>query len=350
MMLKEELQNTADEISGLLAADSFTDSIYPDILKDCVKAYPLRGGKRIRPALLLWSCGLAGGDPRKALHAAAAVEVFHNWTLVHDDIIDRDDLRRGIPTGHIQAAADAVKMFGVPPDAAASYGEAMAILAGDQMQAWAFDLMLRTPAEPALVIALARRMQNVLARELISGEALDVELELAGGDLISEHDIMRVIHGKTSALLVFCVQCGAAIAENDPGFSSPLQKDLADFADSLGLAFQLQDDLLGVFGDVKTFGKPLCSDFQEKKPTLLYREAKKRAPGDIDRFLGLPEYTSEHLAELRALLTDCGAAGRIRELAETYTNSALAALERLPQNRWNELLRGLAVMLLNRNV
>ena len=107
----DQLRKIAESIDQLLAEDEFPFSIRPDYLAEAVRAYPVRGGKRLRPALLIWSCGLLGGDEAKALYPAAAVEVYHNWTLVHDDIIDRDDTRRGMPTAHVQLATELQKRF-----------------------------------------------------------------------------------------------------------------------------------------------------------------------------------------------------------------------------------------------
>lgn len=145
-----------------------------------VRLYPLRGGKRLRPALTLWSCGAVGGDPVRALNAAAAVEIYHNWTLVHDDIIDCDELRRGKPTCHVELRKVGTGLFQLNADRARKYGEDFAILAGDLQQSWAMDVLIRSTdrgVSPETTLAMARRMESFLGRELISGEALDVEFE-----------------------------------------------------------------------------------------------------------------------------------------------------------------------------
>lgn len=355
--MKKELQDVANQINDAIRNDPFPETIHPEELRAAVRSYPEQGGKRIRPALLLWACGLFGGDLSKALPAAQAVEIFHNWTLVHDDIIDSDSLRRGKPTTHVEIARYAASKFEASAEKSEKFGTDLAILAGDIQQAWAVNSMLKLAengVDPALVIVLMRRMQEVLNRELISGEALDVELALQDSASVQAADVYRMISGKTSILLTFCVQCGAAIAQNCGDFDSDEQKLLAEFAENLGLAYQLEDDLLGVYGEIEQFGKPLCSDFQERKPTLLYLEAKKRLTGDdavrLDALTGLPFYSMEIVQLLRRLLTDCGAEQAIREQSSNATEKALDALRKLPDNEYRERLAALAGYLLKRKI
>ena len=193
-----------------------------------------------------------------------------------------------------------------------------------------------------------------LNRQLISGEALDVELALQDPASVRPEDVYRMIIGKTSVLLTFCVQCGAAIARNNSDFDTEEQKILAEFAENLGLAYQLEDDLLGVYGEIKEFGKPLCNDFQERKPTFLYLEAKKRLTGDdavrLDALTGLPFYSMEIVQLLRRLLTNCGAEQAIRERSSEATAKALEALQKLPDNEYRERLAALAGYLLKRKI
>lgn len=351
--LDNELKITASAVTHLIREDSFPDNIRPEELRDAVRAYPSAGGKRLRPALLLWSCGMSGGDPEKALPAAAAVEIYHNWTLVHDDIIDGDEQRRGMPSCHAALARYAREKFGATADIAEKFGKDLAILTGDIQQAWAFDMLLRLTSKGvshALTLALARRMQLDLGKSLLSGEALDVESPLRTG--IDEENVLEIMSGKTSALLRYCLQAGAAIALDSADFQTPAQRLLAEFADALGAAFQIQDDLLGVYGNTEDFGKPLCSDFQENKKTLLLLAAEQRLGGagraELDSLSGLPEYTPETAGKIRTLLTGCGAEQAVRDRAAALTRRALDILEKLPENRWRTLLKKLTEHLLER--
>lgn len=355
--IKNELMKIAEIVNDAIRRDSFPETVYPEELRAAVCDYPARGGKRIRPALLLWSCAMLGENPEKALPAAIAVEIFHNWTLVHDDIIDCDSLRRGKPTTHVELARYASEKFSTDNTKAAKFGNDLAMLAGDIQQSWAVNTMLRlteTGVEPALVIALTRRMLETLDRTLISGEALDVELALQDPADVDPDDVRRMIAGKTSALLVFCVQCGAAIALGNTGFDSEAQKLLEMFAENLGIAYQLEDDLLGIYGEIEQYGKPLCSDFQERKPTLLYLEAKKRLSGDdavrLEAMTGLPFYSMEMVHILRRIITGCGAEQAVRDMSRDATDRALAALQQLPDNEFRTKLQALAEFLLKREL
>lgn len=356
--LLDALAHVAAEIMRILSGDAFPGAIRPDCLAAAVRACPVRGGKRLRPALLLWSCGALGGREEAALHAAAAAEVYHSWTLVHDDIIDEDELRRGLPTVHADLAAGARAAYrGRSAACCAKFGRDLAILAGDLQQAWAIDLLLRSagPACPdALVLELARRLQITVARSLISGEALDVELSMRPWDQVAKPEVRRVIAGKTVCLLQYCVQAGGAIALRDAALSHPELRALGVYAEGLGFAFQLRDDYLGIFGDAATFGKPLGSDFQEGKPTLLALEAMDVLPAsgrkELQKLTGLAAYPPETLDRIRALLTESGAVVRVLAEIEQHTARALDSLNALPENPYRRLLRDLAEYLLQRTV
>ena len=354
---KTEWRLIADRVSHFIRTDNFPDRIRPDFLRDAVRAYPCAGGKRLRPVLLMWSCGLFGGDPDQALPAAAAVEIYHNWTLVHDDIIDRDDLRRGKPTTHASLRELAGARYGTKPEDSAKFGADFAILAGDLQQAWAMDALLRLKNKgvyDSVVLFLAERMQRDLARDLISGEAVDVEFGTRGGLNVSEEEVREMIAGKTGAILRYCVRTGAVIAKRTPSFEGADLDLITGFADALGLAFQLQDDFLGIFGDEKKFGKPIGSDFQEAKPTLLFLAALQKAdPVKKSRLLaltGLPEYSPESIAEIRDILTATGAADQLREEIVRCSDRAERLLDKLPDNPYRSYLHELTAELINRDV
>ena len=354
---KDELARVCALVGGELDSDPFPRSVRPQALADAVRDYPCRGGKRLRPALVVWSCELFGGEADRAVPAAVALEIYHNWTLVHDDIIDRDDLRRGQPTTHVTLRRYAETGLIAPGDRAAGFGESFAILAGDVQQGWAVERLASVVdrgVSPALALALVRAMQTRLNRELISGEALDVQFELLDPASVSEEDVLRMIDGKTGAIMEFALHCGAAIAKGVYEPDSAPFRALSRYAKSLARAFQLQDDVLGVFGDEKVFGKPLCSDFQEAKPTLLYLEALRRLPPErrpeLDALLRLPAYGPDQVARVRSLLTDCGAADAVRDRIRSLSDDARSALLPLPDNSRRALLDDLVARLLVRAV
>lgn len=354
---KDELRRVGEQIGVYLKNDSFPETVQPASLGEAVRDYPSRGGKRIRPALVLWACELFGGDREQALPAAAAIEIYHNWTLVHDDIIDRDDLRRGLPSTHVTLRGRAESELKATPDRAAFYGESFAILAGDVQQGWAVERLASIAdrgVKPSLALALVRAMQTKLNRELISGEARDVEFELLDPSAVSISDVMSMINGKTGAIMEFALHCGAAIAKGAYEPKSPDFVALSRYAVNLAAAFQLQDDMLGVFGDEKVLGKPLCSDFQEAKPTMLYLEAVRHLPPEgrarLDSYLRLPRYADADVTAIRAILTDCGAADTVRKSIAALSACASTSLLPLPDNPWRGMLDALVEQMSVRSV
>jgi len=354
---KDELRRVGEQIGVFLRSDTFPGTIRPVELGDAVRDYPGRGGKRIRPALVLWACELFGGNREQAIPAAAAVEIYHNWTLVHDDIIDRDELRRGKPSTHVMLRDYAETRFKADHDLAAAFGGSFAILAGDVQQGWAIERLASVTdrgVSPALALTLVRAMQTKLNRELISGEALDVEFEMLDPAAVSEADVMNMINGKTGAIMEFALHCGAAIAKGAYDPASPDFRALSHYAANLAAAFQLQDDMLGVFGDEKLIGKPLCSDFQEAKPTMLYLEALRLLPAErraeLNALLRLPHYSESDIAAIRTILTECGAADTVRQSIAALSGLARSALQPLPDNPWRGILDTLVEQMLVRSV
>ncbi len=354
---KNELLNIADTVTERIKKDPFPGKIYPMPLRDAVKAYPLAGGKKLRPALLIWSCGLFGGNPEQALPAAAAIEIYHNWTLVHDDIIDCDDFRRGKPSTHLMLKRHAEKAYDIPEESASKFGTDFAILAGDLQQSWAMRSMLGlqdTGVKPETVLYLMKAMQDNLARSLISGEAADVEFDSRNWRDITEEEIRRMIDGKTGAILRFAMQCGGAIAKETADFQDPELVRASEFAGELAYAFQLRDDWLGVFGDVEEFGKPLCSDFQEQKPTMLFLAAMRRGNPEqkakLESFMGRELYSPEDIAEIRSVLTETGAEREIHETILESSRRAVELLRQLPGNEYRDYLEDLTFYLTERSV
>ena len=227
--------------------------------------YALQGGKRLRAFLTLESARLHGVAPEVAVHAAAAVEALHAYSLVHDDLpcMDDDDLRRGLPTVHRK------------------WDEATAVLAGDALQTLAFELLCEPELGPAdRRLRLVKGLAHAAGAEgMVLGQALDIAAESAPEPL-TLHQITRLQAGKTGALIRFSAEAGAIIARQDP---APLRA----YADALGLAFQIWDDVLDVEGDVAKTGKRLNKDAEAGKATFVsllgLDRAKARAADLIDR-------------------------------------------------------------------
>ncbi|MFA6568416.1 MAG: polyprenyl synthetase family protein [Victivallales bacterium] len=337
-------------IDRIIREDDFPDSILPAYLKESVKDYPSRGGKRLRPAILMWSCGLLGGKPETAKFAAAAVEIYHNWTLVHDDIIDNDKMRRGLPSSHFITAKFAEKKFKMRPEEALTYGKNFAILAGDIQQGWAANTLLksvRAGVSPELTIHLSRRLHELVNRDLISGEALDIEMPFLKTEKLSPAIIENMLILKTGALLRYCAETGALIGLKSAKFANDRRVEkIGEFASLSGTAFQLKDDWLGIFGNEEKLGKPIGSDLTEKKPTLLiyltWKSMDSKGRGKLLSLLGKPSYSSKEIEPVRKMIRESGAERKVLNRAKLLANSAKNILLDFPDGKYRRLLLQLA--------
>lgn len=346
-----DLQNIARSIDTLLLNDPYPETVKPDYLRRAVRDYPVRGGKRLRPALVIWCCELLGGSREQALYPAAAAEVYHNWTLVHDDIIDRDDTRRGKPACHITLQNELRGLFQLSDSDAARTGRDFAILAGDLQQGWATDLILRS-AEYGVtaekILQILQKLEKYANNELISGEALDVEFSLRSPETVQEDEVREMIYLKTGALLRFCAETGAILGN---GTSEEIAR-LGRFASAAGMAFQLRDDYLGIFGDFPAFGKAIGGDLREKKTTLLLSKTFSMS-SDSGRktllsLLGQPQYTQAELETVREIMYDAGEA--VREEAQNLADESKEILCSFPASPTRSRLLELVDYLIDRQI
>ena len=236
-------------LGDLLSGDPRTDeTVRPERLLSAIRHGVLNGGKRMRPALVVESAGLFGGDAEAALRVAAALECVHCYSLIHDDLpaMDDDDIRRGEPTVHRK------------------FDEATAILAGDGLLTYAFDILaapetrLPDTTKVALILALARASG---LGGMVGGQALDLEAETRELD---ESEITRLQRMKTGALIRFACEAGARAARATEDDRSRIVR----FGEIVGLAFQLRDDLLDLTADSATLGKAAGKDAARGKKTL----------------------------------------------------------------------------------
>jgi len=350
-----ELKRVQTEIDRLLDREEMADGLRPPVLAEATAAYPHRGGKRLRPALVFWACGAAGGRPDQARYVALAVELFHCWTLVHDDIIDRDDVRRGGRTCHVLAAETVQRELAVDAAVADALGSAIAILAGDVQQAWALHALLRSREDGVpeeVVLLLLQDMTGWVTPALISGEALDVIF--AHRPDPTPEEIEEMMSLKTGVLLEFAGAAGVVVGLRRPARDDVLVRSIRRFARSLGLAFQLQDDLLGVFGDRTSVGKPIGSDIREGKRTMLYVEAMRTGDAHAQHILarswGNPNLSLNDVNEVRSVLEATGAVERVRRRILVHLADALCALEAFPESRYRRLLEAWARFAVTRQV
>jgi geranylgeranyl diphosphate synthase type I len=294
-------------------------------------AFVLGGGKRIRPTFAWWGWRGAGGDPDgpetpAVLRAIAALELIQACALVHDDLMDASATRRGRPTVHVEFArrhADAA-WRGRP----ARFGAAAAILLGDLALVWADD-MLRGAGLPLDAAARAATPWEAMRTEVLGGQYLDVFVQSTGDS--SARAALQIDRYKTAAYTVERpLHLGAAIAGAGPELISCYRRFGAD----IGVAFQLRDDLLGVFGDPAVTGKPAGDDLREGKRTLLLALAVERAAergtpaaiAVIEQAVGDLDLTDRALDRVRDLLDELGAVQAVEQRIAALTGSALDAL------------------------
>ena len=264
------------------------------------------GGKAVRPALALLSAEAAGADASIALPGAVAVELVHNFSLLHDDVMDHDRERRHRPT------------------AWALFGEPAAILAGDALLTLAHEALLEAPA-PAHVAA-ARRLSDATAR-MIAGQADDVSLQ--SDDSVTVERCLQMMANKTGALLSCSASIGAVLAEAPERCVRSLER----FGMHLGLAFQAVDDLLGTWGDPAATGKPAAGDLRERKksvPVAAALEAGGDAAQELRSLLTRPELTEGDVAEAVRLVERLGGRDRARAIAQSELDRCLGALHGAP--------------------
>jgi len=243
---------TLSELQELLKKEIYSSRIgrEPFTLYDPINYTLESGGKRIRPALVLLACNLFTDDLSQAINPAIGLEIFHNFTLLHDDIMDKADIRRGNPTVHKK------------------WDENTAILSGDAMLIKAYDYFFDCQSPNFREIL---KVFNQTALEVCEGQQYDMEFE--NRELVQEEEYLRMIELKTSVLLAGALKIGALIG----GASGKNANLLYEFGRNIGLAFQLQDDYLDVYGDVNVFGKEIGGDIVANKKTFLLIKAKQLA-------------------------------------------------------------------------
>lgn len=262
------------------------------------------GGKRVRPVMCLMGNELFDEIQPDAWLVATAIELFHNFTLIHDDIMDKAPLRRGLATVH------------------AKYGEPTAILAGDVMLVVAYDYLNKVthPNQKKLV-----RIFNKTAREVCEGQQLDMDFEQM--PTVDMHDYLRMIELKTSVLLAATLQMGAVLG----GAGEGNQYNIYEYGKNLGIAFQIQDDYLDAFGDPTKVGKQPGGDILANKKTFLLIKALETATGNQLKQLQELLHTNpaDKVAQVLSIFKACGVHDWALELKNTYVIKALQHLENI---------------------
>jgi len=296
-------------------------------LIDPVKYILSIGGKRLRPVMSLMTCNLYNDRINDAVMPAAGIEIFHNFTLVHDDIMDKAYVRRGMATIH------------------SKWNLNQAILSGDVMAFIANDCFLQTPSENLVRVF---RIFNKAAIEVCIGQQLDMDFEKAV--IVTQDEYLRMIELKTAVLIAASMKIGALIGGSD-------EKDadlLYDFGKNLGLAFQIQDDLLDIWGDSKIFGKKSGGDIVANKKTLPLVKAMEKASAAQKKtlqelFSGVETDPEVKIKKVISLFDELNVRSNTETLAHEYINKAFSLLQKVSadESRKNELTN-LATSLIGR--
>ncbi|MCX8175960.1 MAG: polyprenyl synthetase family protein [Candidatus Bathyarchaeota archaeon] len=302
----------------------------PKVLYEASTHLIKAGGKMLRPYLTIKACEAVGGTMEKALPAAASIELLHTFTLIHDDIMDDDLVRRGVPSVH------------------AKWGLPVAIMAGDLLFAEVYKV-LAEKFDGVIPPKKINKVINILADTAITiceGQTLDVSFPHAKN--ISEKDYIDMISRKTSQLFKASAEVGAIVGNG----KTPQVKRLGKFAGLLGIAFQIVDDVLGLEADEKTLGKPVGSDLREGKKTILviyaFRKAKKKQKEIL--FSAMRKDSSqEEILEAKKVIEELGSVKYAMVKAEKYVEKAKKQLEKLPETNAKKSLLNLADFILKRN-
>ncbi|MBC8035493.1 MAG: polyprenyl synthetase family protein [Chitinophagaceae bacterium] len=282
------------------------------------------GGKRIRPVMCVMGNELFDTINPNVYHLANAIELFHNFTLIHDDIMDKAPLRRGMQTVHTR------------------YGEPTALLAGDVMLVRAYDYlnMINSPSLHKII-----HIFNRTAREVCEGQQLDMDFEKQ--EKVILEDYIRMIELKTSVLLAACLQLGAVLG----GAGQDNQNHLYQFGKNLGIAFQLQDDYLDAFGDPGKFGKQIGGDIMANKKTFLMIKtlevANDRQTNEIQSLI--KDNPANKVDRMLEIFRDCGVDNWAKELKDRYVDTAFSHFEDIAvSGNRKDPLRQLAMFLIER--
>jgi Geranylgeranyl pyrophosphate synthase len=323
MFTQSELKKMVNKAIQNLSYNEETEK-----LNDPVKYILSIGGKRLRPVLALMACNLYSDKIDEAVIPATGLEVFHNFTLIHDDIMDNAPVRRNVPTVH------------------SKWNINQAVLSGDVMAFIANECFLQTPSRYLLKVF---KVFNKAAIEVCVGQQLDIDFEKAA--IVSNEEYLRMIELKTAALLAASAKIGAILGGADDKDSDLLY----EFGRNLGMAFQIQDDLLDIYGDIKVFGKIVGGDIVSNKKTFMLVKALEIASFEQARQLhelfNLKDIDPEiKVGKVVSIYDQLNIRNISESLATDYINSAFELLDRLetPKERKMEL-SGIANSLIGRN-
>lgn len=308
-----------------------------------VKKMTLSGGKRLRPVFMYYGYIAAGGtDRERLLKTSVAVELIHMFLLIHDDIIDRDALRHGEPTLHERYRTWGRRYLGLAdPD---HFGDSIALIVGDMLFALGNDIIFNSGFPEKDLFAALSRMQKIISHTVV-GQARDIYIEYRGTATSAE--VLNMYEKKTAHYTIEGpLHLGSLLAGGSPALTA----ELARYALPIGVAFQIQDDILGIYGDEERIGKPVGSDIREGKITLLvahvFEHAERAVKREIEDLLRRgAALTAADIDRFRTIIHDTGALDAAKKQALSYIQEgkqALAAIESEIAPEAREFLEGIA--------
>ena len=324
MNLKEKIAIRAKPIDEAL--QNYLKIREPTKLYEASAHIPLAGGKRLRPVMALITCDMVGGDSQKAVLFATALETIHNFTLVHDDVMDDDDLRHGVAACHT------------------IYGLSTAILAGDTLFAYAFEMITDSDIDDSVKSDLVKNVAYVV-RKIAEGQQMDINFE--DEETVDSKEYLEMIKLKTSILFGAAAYGGARIG----GTKEREARELENMATNVGLGFQIWDDYLDATASEEVLGKPSGSDIRQGKRTLLVIEALNRASNEQrKRLLEIldSENSDKDVEEAVNIMDECGALEECHKQANQYLEGARKVLLKYPESEARNLFEELLEYMVTR--
>lgn len=356
MNIKEELSHFKQKVDPelevffdrIIADSQKNNFITTDALKQ-VKKITLSGGKRLRPALMYWGYqGVGGNKEQEIIKTSISIELIHIFLLIHDDIIDNDKTRHGEKTIHTLYAQKGKKICRGERDSR-HFGNAIAIVVGDIIGALGNRVLFQSDFPPELVIRALSLLQDIVARVAV-GEAQDVFIEHRRKS--TEAEVLDMYKNKTAKYTIEGpLHLGAILA----GADEKVLKAISKFSVPIGTAFQIQDDILGVFGNERKIGKPVGSDIREGKQTLLVVRALEKGTGEqkeiIRQLLGKKDITSGEIELFKQIIIETSSLKYAQDLAQKLIVEGKEALEDLTfKKEAKDFLNGVADYMMEREI
>jgi geranylgeranyl diphosphate synthase type I len=328
--LSTQINESAEKVNKFIEEVVDLES-EPQVLYRAARHIIDAGGKRLRPFLVLKSCNLVGGNEEDALATASSLEMLHTFTLLHDDIMDQDEKRRGVPSVHTK--------WGVPT----------AIVAGDLLFAKVYEAITKHTdtkhVKPKRILQVIKEISEATV-VLCEGQTRDMMFE--DMETVSEAEYFKMIEGKTAALFEVSARCGGVVG----GATKSQVKRLGEFGRYSGIAFQVIDDILALTADEKVLKKPVGNDIREGKRTLMVvyalEKASKSQRKQILETLGNKDASPEQIRATIELIDSLGAIDYAKKLADKYIKKAKKALAKFPASEDREDLISLADLIFAR--